>query len=537
MRQHTRALARHAGLWAALAAGLLLKIVLLGTQSVSFHSDEAIVGLMARHILQGSLPAFFYGQAYMGALDAYLVALSFLIFGQTVLAIRVVQVLLYLATLATTYLLALRLSSSRAAATGAALLVAVPPVMVSLYTTATLGDYGEILLLNNLLLLVGWGILSGRRDGPGWWLLAGLLAGLGWWSMALIVASAAPLALLGLWRFRQALPLGRIAMLLLAFAVGALPWVAAIAADPGAVFADFSGARYQQALEPSGLGGVGEHVLTLVAFGLPALFGLRFPWLPEWIALLVGLPVAALYLFALWQAARRTAWGEARYEHASLLGAWLVLIAAFVLTPFGSDVTGRYLLPLYPPLAALTGEWLGNIWRGGTRWPRLAVPALLGLLLAYNLWGNVRAMLNNPPGLTTQFNLNEHIPNEYDDDLIAFLDSIGADRGYATYWVSYRTAFLTQERIILTASLPYKPDLRYTPLDQRYPPYGEAVEAADEVVYVTANTPALDALLRDGFAVLGVSFHEQQVGPYTVFYNLSRRVRPAEILPRDGAAQ
>jgi hypothetical protein len=35
-----------------------------------FNSDEAIVGLMARHMLQGERPLFFYGQAYLGSLDA-----------------------------------------------------------------------------------------------------------------------------------------------------------------------------------------------------------------------------------------------------------------------------------------------------------------------------------------------------------------------------------------------------------------------------------------------------------------------------------
>jgi hypothetical protein len=52
--------------------------------AVPFNADEAIVALMARHILQGERPIFFYGQAYMGSLDAYLVALGFLLFGQQI---------------------------------------------------------------------------------------------------------------------------------------------------------------------------------------------------------------------------------------------------------------------------------------------------------------------------------------------------------------------------------------------------------------------------------------------------------------------
>src|SRR5438128_2438006 len=85
--------------WLPVAFNLLLKAVALAAGAVSFNSDEAIVALMARHILQGERPIFFYGQAYMGSLDAWLVAGSFSLFGQTILAIRLVQIALYLGTI------------------------------------------------------------------------------------------------------------------------------------------------------------------------------------------------------------------------------------------------------------------------------------------------------------------------------------------------------------------------------------------------------------------------------------------------------
>ncbi len=525
---------QHTGLWLALGVGLALKAVLLATGSVSFHADEAIIGLMARHIiLQGAHPVFFYGQSYMGALDAYLVALSFLVFGQKVLAIRIVQIALYLGTLITTYGLTHRLSGNRWAASAAALLIAVPPVMISVYTTATLGDYGEILLLNNLLLLVGWGILSGRRDGPCWWLLAGVLAGLGWWSMALIVTTLLPLGVIGLWRLRRSLSAGKIALLALGFALGAGPWISALVTDAAGVLGELFGVRFGQTLAEADSGGLPERMLSLVAFNLPALFGLRPSWALEWFILPLGMPIAALYLFILWWAVRRTLQRQgAAVERLTLLGGWGVLMAAFLFSPFGSDPSGRYLLPLYPLLAVLSGEWLGEVARQGARsGVRWVVPVLLGVILAYNLGGTVRAMAKNPPGLTTQFNAITHIPNEYDDDLIAFLDSVRADRGYSTYWVAYRLAFLTGERILLVPLLPYKPDLRYTTYDLRYLPHLEAVRAAEHIVYVTANHPVLDAVLRERFAALGLSYREAQIGPYTVFYDLPRHVRPQEVVP------
>src|SRR5579859_564986 len=61
-----------------LGAALALRVIVLASGAVSFHSDEAVVALMARHINQGlPIPAFFYGQAYMGSLDALVVGFGF----------------------------------------------------------------------------------------------------------------------------------------------------------------------------------------------------------------------------------------------------------------------------------------------------------------------------------------------------------------------------------------------------------------------------------------------------------------------------
>lgn len=528
------AVTRHPGLWAALALGVALKAVVLATGSVTFDSDEAILALMARHTLQGHPPLFFYGQAYMGALDAYLIALAFLVFGQTVLAVRLTQTVLYLGVIATTYAVALNVRGSRRAATIAALLIALPPVLVSLYTTATLGNYVETLVLNNLLLLTGWSILREPEGRPWRWAAAGLLAGVGWWSMALIVVAAAPLAVLIGLRVRGRTFWRGGALAAAGFAVGALPWLASAALHPATFFAELGGGMYSGLTEGAlPVGGLAGRLLSLLTFNLPALFGLRPPWSVEWIALPVGLLVTPVYLFALWWAVRRAAGDappEERVALASLIGGWAVLVLAFVLTSFGSDVTGRYLLPLYPFSAALVGNWLDDLRGDGrSRWLAAAPAAILALMLAYNGWGNLRSMRDDPPGLTTQFDPITRIPHDHDDALIAFLDGIGADRGYSNYWVAYRFAFLTGERILLVPKLPDKADLRTTDRYDRYPPYDAAVAASEEVVYVTSNHPLLDSVLRERFAAAGVAYAEHAIGPYTVFYDLSRPVRPDEL--------
>jgi len=139
---------------AVLLIAVAWKMVFLFWDVVPFNADEAVVALMARHMLSGELPVFFYGQAYMGSLDAYLVSVGFAILGEEVWVIRLVQTLLYLGIVATTFFLADYIFKSWKAGLAAGLLMAIPAVNTSLYTTASLGGYGEALLLGNLMLLV-----------------------------------------------------------------------------------------------------------------------------------------------------------------------------------------------------------------------------------------------------------------------------------------------------------------------------------------------------------------------------------------------
>lgn len=511
-----------------LVIGVGLKGVIHVTGSATFDADEAILALMARHILQGEWPLFFYGQGYMGALDAYLTVPYFLLFGQTVLALRLLQMTLYAGVLVTTYVLAYRVTGSRFGATAAGLLCAIPPVLLGVYTTVTLGNYGEVLLLNNLIWLIGWDIFSGRNDRWQNWFLIGLLGGLGWWGMALVIVALAPLMLQGLWRFRKKMPWKKLSVLIAGFLIGALPWIIGIVTNAQGVIGDLFGERYG-AVEASidSTSTILDRLLSLTVFNLPALFGLRQPWSAEFIALPLGVITTAIYIMALWRGVGRKK-GQTYRQIAlvSLISAWGVLLVAFLLTPFGVDLTGRYLLPLYPPLAIIVADWLVTLHREQEQ-ARTWIPAgILILVLGYNLYGNVQVLLHNPPGYTTQFDLISHIPHDHDEELVAFLAEIDVERGYSNYWITFRFAFLTGEQVLFSPRLPYKSDMSFTYLDDRYPAYSEAVYAADRVVYVTSNHPKLDAEIEKRFRTLNISYLIENIGPYTVFYDLPGNIEP-----------
>ena len=56
---------------------VLRALVYLLFEQVAFDSDQAINGLMAKHLSQGrAFPLFFYGQTYMLAVEAWVAALA-----------------------------------------------------------------------------------------------------------------------------------------------------------------------------------------------------------------------------------------------------------------------------------------------------------------------------------------------------------------------------------------------------------------------------------------------------------------------------
>jgi 4-amino-4-deoxy-L-arabinose transferase-like glycosyltransferase len=517
-------------------AGVALKAMLLALDAVTFNSDEAVVALMARHILQGERPWFFYGQAYMGSLDAYLVAGAFRLFGERVVSIRLVQIGLFVAVLVTSYLLVLRFTGSERVALLAILLMAIPPVLLTLYTTASLGGYGEALLIGNLLLW--WGHRLGWEDAQRWglWLIWGFAAGLGFWAFGLTVVYLLPVAFWLLWRLRAR---GWRGYLLAVFglALGSMPWWLGNLGSVGVAMAELSGSAVRStATAGSLLGNVGLRTFSFFALGLPALFGLRFPWSAEGPSLWLAVPALVLYLGALIHSGRLalahfSSYLSTRASSATssarllLWGVCGALFLGFILTPFGGDPSGRYFLPLCLPLFVFSAEGLVMLENRAGQWAWV----LLGLVLAFNLAGTAQAAVTNPPGLTTQFEAITQVDHRYDAELMGFLRAHGGTRGYGNYWVAYPIAFLSEEKIILVPRLPYKADLRYTSRDDRYEPYDDEVEASRAAVYVTTNHPVLDDLLREQFTALDVDFSEEQIGDYHIFYDMSRKITPDEL--------
>jgi hypothetical protein len=525
------------GLAGAITVAAALKLVILAVEAVPFNADEAIVALMARHILQGERPLFFYGQAYMGSLDAFLVALVFKLIGVGVWGIRLVQILLYTLTLLTTAWLGKVISRHWQVGVIAAWLLAIPTVSMTLYTTVSMGGYGEMLLIGNLILLLTIAISRNdvqpapRKQLAAWFGL-GFLAGFGLWVFGLTLVYSLPAILfLAFKKARQGIKAW--ALLAAGTGIGSLPWLIYAGQKGLAVVLGELGGGAIAGVESLGFWAqLLRHSLNFGLFGTTAILGLRPSWGIQWLGLPLAPLVLAFWVLVVVYAVKKTAGdmkagiNSADYSCAPLLaGVVVTLLAGFLLSPFGADPSGRYFLPISVILALFAAQ---AVWDWQKKLGRWAVIAVV-IVLVFNLWGIVQSTTRTSPGVTTQIDAVTQIDHSFDDELMHFLLSEGELTGYTNYWVAYPLAFKSEELLVFVPRLPYHPDLRYTSRDDRYLPYQEAVELADKAAYITTNNPLLDEQLRAGFNRLAVNWKEQIIGDYQVFYGFSEKVTPGQI--------
>ena len=514
----------------------VLKSFLWPTEVTPFNADEAIVALMARHINQGQLTAFFYGQYYMGSLDAIIVALGFRIFGEHVWVIRLVQSALYLGTVATTIMLASRVLKHTRAALYAGLLVAIPTVNVALYSTVSLGGYGEMLLIGNFLLLGGLETIEWLKKAEflskrHYWGLAawGFGAGFAFWVLGLSLVYSIPILIGIIYHLiKRQEPVSIKGLLCLAGGglVGSSPWWGTAILDGNlAVLTELAGGAIAGAREGSWIIQPFKRTINLIVFGGSVVTGIRPPWSITWLMLPL-MPFLLVFWLAVFLYSLRKLITLKLTTDLSLLGLiGLILAVGFIFSPYGDDPSGRYFLPLLMPMS-LYGADLIATQLGGRR---ILEIGLVCFLLLYNLGGIIQSVKTNPPGLTTQFDPVAQVDHSQMDELIDFLQTNDITAGYSNYWVSYPLAFLTQEEIIFVPRLPYHEDFRYNSRDDRYRPYTALVSSSSEVAYITTHHPELDKYLVDQFVDKEISWKQERIGDYTVYYQLSAPIHVEEI--------
>jgi 4-amino-4-deoxy-L-arabinose transferase-like glycosyltransferase len=431
------------GLTLLLLAGLALRLAVIASPLGEIDGDEAVVGLMARHIaFLGERPVFYWGQAYLGSLEAFTAAPLFRVFDSSTFVLKLVPTAYSLGFLALSALLAREIFGVGVGLAAAAYL-AIPPAMWAVWSTKARGGYAELLFLGEALLLVTLALAKtpNRRLAMLW----GLLAGLAFWTHLLAVVYLVPTVLyLALSRDRWSA--ARAGMLVLGVLIGMLPLLIDNVSN---------GFRTVAALlQPPDLPvDPPAQFVRFFRVGVPVLVGLGQPTTSQtlfdadWLQRPAGHVVVAVFAVALltavivsWLPAVRrvVAHGACNASAPALLVFLAVVVPPVVaLTRFGFFVSEpRYALPLYSTVPLLAGALWRLPWRG-LRWP------IVGLVLAFNVF----SLLSSDPRLWRP----EDTPDSTAAtraELVQYLVPQDRHQMYTDYWIGYPIMFETRETVL-----------------------------------------------------------------------------------------
>lgn len=236
----------------ALAVGVRLFLLALGWPQTD--SDEGTMGLMALHIAyHGKFPLVFYGQNYLGTLEAYLAAAFFLLFGPSLFTLRLSVIVLFALFLLSIYLLVCLLYSKPLAILSLVILGGGADEIVFRQLEAVGGAPDVLFFGAALLLLTSWLALSSssqsfatsfpkkqrsffsvlhRSKRSMAYTTWGILAGLAIWSDPLVLPFIGMAGMLLALCCHQELKSHRLTLLFLGMIVGLAPWIVYLATVP-----------------------------------------------------------------------------------------------------------------------------------------------------------------------------------------------------------------------------------------------------------------------------------------------------------------
>jgi hypothetical protein len=492
------------GLIGLLLLGLGLRLAVIASPLGEIDGDEAVVGLMARHIaFLGERPVFYWGQPYLGSLEAFTAAPLFRLFDSSTWLLKLVPTAYSLGFLALSAVLARGLFGTGPGLATAAYL-AVPPAMWAVWSTKARGGYAEVLFLGQALLVVT--LMLARAPNRRLAMLWGLLAGLAFWTHLLAIVYLGPaLVFLGLGRRGRFAP-GQVGMLVLGVLIGMLPLLIDNLANGFLTL----GALLQPPdlpIDPP------AQFVRFFRVGVPVLLGLGqpttsqsmfdqdWPLRPAGHLFVALVAVAALTLAVLtyWPAVRRlVVCGADRLSAPALLVFVAIVVPPVVaLTRFGFFVSEpRYALPLYSTVPLLAGV----LWRARWAWLRWAI---VGLVMAFNLW----SLVSTDPRLWRP----EDTPDSTTASraaLVQYLEPQDRHQMYTDYWIGYPVMFETRETV-----LAYVISGGFN----RYVPPADNVQRTPNPAWVFEPGTQAEQEFLDHLTSVGGQAHMDQVSVYDVY--------------------
>lgn len=470
-----------------LAAGFGTRLYAAWHYRFSTNSDIGINALMARHISQGThYPVFFYGQSYMGTMEAFLSAPFYRLFGHGLFQATLGSVLISFLAHLMLFLCALELGGRKAGLI--ALILGAYGSSIFFYYFAFLG-YPSLLFTGLFCIYSCIRILkSNTSDKVGrWWISLGIAAGLGWWSNQLVVVFLAPcILLLLLHEPRKCGFISRAALASLAFIMAGSPWFYMVVKDPRAML-------FIRDV------GVVDIANNLSVYG--DLFLDLFDFFRGSVAWAVTGFIVLFWCVAIYLKRLLMSGFSSHYMHLYLPALIMMFSCLFTITSgrFSHVPAVRYLLPAFPAILLIISIAIADLYQRGKSMQALIV--LISMSLSQVLSFPLNAASDDAPGRIKELHEFVQMKN---------IDALWGD--FTTHWIN----FAAEEKIISTS---------YPHFD-RYRPY-RAAAATAERIGIMNNFNNFDRFMRR----TGANAKHAEAGSFSVQYDLMHPLRVLSYIP------
>jgi len=456
---------------------------LLPIKNLPFDSDEAIVGLMGKHILEGELPWLYYGDSYGGILEPILASWSFLFNGVSRVSLYLIPFVFSILFIISIYQLGCELYN-REIALLSMLLAAVPPFKPGFYSALANGGYIEVLWLGNLILLLTHRLAAQKETLsflPLFFL--GLLWGIAWWTH--------PLSLIFLFTGfcfftlinKEWIVKGKVLITVLGFLLGSIPfWIWNIRHQ--FPFLQFTQSQEKQKLVEK----ISKFFYQFIEFFNASL--------KEQISF-IALALATLFLLSLVFLIVGKKWLREKFPSSHGLTLLLIFFMSFCFIYVGSRFSEknalRYILPLYsiiPITLAVFCYALKTI----SRFIFIGLVAVILIINTYQQMSLITFLKFNSTRYRQQLQV-ERV-------LFDFLKKKNYNYAYAPeYWSAAELTFNAKEHPVFTL-----------PFTDRYPLYTLLADASPNPAFVLEGKHRQS--FEEMFRAMGGTYKKELLAPY-----------------------
>lgn len=510
-----------------LLLALVLRLGLLFSGQRYVDGDEAVVGMMAKHILtRGERPLFYYGQPYGGGhvIEAYLASLLYPLLGFSSITLKLVPLIFSLGIIALTYLLLERFFNERIAILSGLLLALSSPFVKSSLQS---DGYIETIFFCLLSLFLFFSIYFENKREYSRIALFGFVSGLSCYLFDFALFYLLTYFLFFFVRDKKCFFRKTFLVSFFPFLLGISPliWV-----NLKTNFLQVKHLIHGPPLlfeRPEELSKAFQFLSNIRGFfihDLPAflgpeavhLFVKKIP-LFSWIHYFVFL-ASLIFLIARAKKSLKNFFfgllpGRRFFPSAEtwIICYLFIFIILYSVSPYAGGCP-RFLLPLYPFIPISIALFLNWLWER-RRIQRAISISLLVLLLSIGLRYDVSLAKSNEVidgKIRTSGKLASQVVKFLNDQDIKYI--------YTTYFLKWRIIFESNERII--ASHHHHGTLH------RYPLYEKIVERAENFAYVFHIEDPSCKYLEEYLKENEIQYEKEVIDGVAVYYNFSEEVRP-----------